>query len=65
MDVQRTGGEYIAMIKAAKFDAARDSISFPYLWWSRADLGILERWFGRTPPKDHEETLVNVVAVRL
>lgn len=62
MDVQRTAEEYIAMIRAAGFDVPERSISLPYLWWSRNDLGILERWFGITPPTDREETLINLVA---
>lgn len=64
MDVQRTADEYLAMIRAAGFTVAPESVSYPYLWWSRPDLGILERWFGMAPPREREETLVNLVAVR-
>jgi ubiquinone/menaquinone biosynthesis C-methylase UbiE len=64
MDVQRTAGEYLVMIRAAGFDVPTQSISYPYLWWSRNDLGILERWFGIPPASDHEETLLNCVAVK-
>ncbi|HEV2676095.1 MAG TPA: methyltransferase domain-containing protein [Aliidongia sp.] len=64
MEVQRSAEEYIAMIAEAGFAVAPASISYPYLWWSRSDLGILERCFGRTPPVGREETLVNLVAVR-
>jgi hypothetical protein len=39
-------------------------VSYPYLWWSRPDLGILQRWFDVAPSAKHEETLINAVAVR-
>jgi len=64
MTVQRTAGEYLAMIRSAGFRVGPGSISYPYLWWSRPDLGILERVLGIQPPKDREETLINLVAVR-
>jgi ubiquinone/menaquinone biosynthesis C-methylase UbiE len=63
MDVQRTAEEYLAMVRAAGFEFSERNVSMPYLWWSRPDLGILER-FG-VPPKEpgaRIETLVNVVA---
>jgi SAM-dependent methyltransferase len=63
MDVQRTAEEYLAMVRAAGFEFSERNVSMPYLWWSRPDLGILER-FG-FPPKERGarvETLVNVVA---
>ncbi|AVS77404.1 SAM-dependent methyltransferase [Paracidovorax avenae] len=63
MDVQRTAGEYIAMVRAAGFDVPDARISMPYLWWSRPDLGFLE-WIGRPVPREREETLVNLVATR-
>jgi ubiquinone/menaquinone biosynthesis C-methylase UbiE len=64
MDVQRSAPEYLAMIRTAGFDVPETAISYPYLWWSRNDLGLLERWFGLTPPHDREETLLNLVAVK-
>jgi ubiquinone/menaquinone biosynthesis C-methylase UbiE len=64
MEVQRTAAEYIAMVRDAGFRVAPEAISYPYLWWSRADLGILERWFGIAPRAGHEETLVNLVATK-
>jgi ubiquinone/menaquinone biosynthesis C-methylase UbiE len=64
MDVQRSAAEYLAMIRKAGFNVAERSISYPYLWWSRNDLGLLERWFGIKPPKNREETLLNCVAVK-
>ncbi|WP_374310514.1 class I SAM-dependent methyltransferase [Dongia sp.] len=64
MDVQRTAPEYLAMIRTAGFDVGESAISYPYLWWSRNDLGLFERWFGIKPPKIREETLLNCVAVK-
>lgn len=64
MEVQRTAEEYLSMVRGAGFEVAPSSISYPYLWWSRGDLGILERWFRIKPRPGHEETLINLVAVR-
>lgn len=64
MTVQRSADEYLAMIRAAGFRVEPSSISYPYLWWSRTDLGIRERVFGISPSRDHEETLINLVALR-
>jgi len=64
MDVQRSAEEYLSMIRSVGFSLAPGEISYPYLWWSRGDLGLLERWFGITPPRLREETLVNLVAIR-
>jgi len=62
MHVQKTAEEYIELIKNTGFTISSDSISYPFLWWSREDLGILENWFGIKPPKNKEETLVNLIA---
>jgi ubiquinone/menaquinone biosynthesis C-methylase UbiE len=64
MEVQRTAPEYLQMLRTAGFEVPQGSVSYPYLWWSREDLGILERWFGVQPKKEREETLLNVVAVK-
>jgi ubiquinone/menaquinone biosynthesis C-methylase UbiE len=64
MDVQRTAAEYVNMVRNAGFHVDADAVSCPYLWWSRADLGLRERVLGILPAKDREETLVNLVAVR-
>lgn len=64
MDIQKTATGYIDLIRGAGFRVPSDSVSFPYLWWSRKDLGIKENWFGIKPPDDREETLVNLVAIR-
>lgn len=64
MDVQKTAPEYLALVRSAGFEVKPESVSYPYLWWSREDLGIMERWFGIKPPADREETLINLVAVK-
>lgn len=64
MEVQKSADEYLALIRRAGFVVDADAISLPYLWWSRADLGIGERVFGIAPPTEREETLINLVAVR-
>ena len=38
-------------------------ISYPFLWWSRDDLGLFEK-LGFKPKQEREETLVNLVAVK-
>ena len=64
MDVQKSADEYLALVRGAGFQVSPESISYPYLWWSREDLGIAERWFGVQPPAQREETLINLVAVK-
>jgi ubiquinone/menaquinone biosynthesis C-methylase UbiE len=64
MEVQRTAPEYLQMLRAAGFVVPESAVSYPYLWWSREDLGIMERWFGVQPPAKREETLLNLVAVK-
>ena len=51
MHVQRTAAQYLAMIRDAGFTVDDAAVSYPYLWWSRSDLGIAERLFGVTPPR--------------
>ncbi len=62
MSVQKTAEEYLALIKNAGFTVAPEQLSYPYLWWSREDLAIGENWFGIKPPKEREETLINLIA---
>ena len=64
MEVQRSAPEYLQMLRQAGFEVADSAVSYPYLWWSRSDLGLLERVFGVAPPADREETLLNLVAVK-
>ncbi|MDE0854953.1 MAG: class I SAM-dependent methyltransferase [Nevskia sp.] len=64
MEVQRTAEEYLAMVRGAGFEVEPEAVSYPYLWWSRADLGIAERLLRIRPSPKHEETLINLVARR-
>jgi ubiquinone/menaquinone biosynthesis C-methylase UbiE len=64
MSVQKTAGEYIALIRGAGFTVSDRQISYPFLWWSREDFAILETCFGISPPEDREETLINLVAIK-
>lgn len=64
MHVQKTAPEYLALIRNSGFIVDADNISLPYLWWSRADLGLKETVLGIAPPSSREETLINLVAVR-
>jgi ubiquinone/menaquinone biosynthesis C-methylase UbiE len=65
MHVQRTAGEYMDMLRAQGFRFGAQNISFPYLWWSRSDLGALEFFGFRVPPPgEREETLINLVATK-
>ena len=63
MHVQKSAAEYLALIRCAGFELPPERVSFPYLWWSRSDFGILEKLGFPAPPK-REETLVNAVAIR-
>jgi ubiquinone/menaquinone biosynthesis C-methylase UbiE len=64
MHVQKTAGEYLQLVRDAGFVVDDRAISYPFLWWSREDLGIFERWFGIKPPSVREETLINLVAIK-
>jgi ubiquinone/menaquinone biosynthesis C-methylase UbiE len=64
MEVQKTAGEYLALVRSAGFQVAPQSISYPYLWWSREDLGLMERALRIKPNAVREETLINLVAVK-
>jgi ubiquinone/menaquinone biosynthesis C-methylase UbiE len=65
MEAQHSADEYIEMIRARGFEVSPENCSFPYLWWSRSDLGLRER-IGVPPPKPgaREETLINLVATK-
>jgi SAM-dependent methyltransferase len=63
MEVQKTAGEYISIIRDAGFELPDQRISLPYLWWSRPDIGFFE-WIGIPVPEKREETLVNAVAMK-
>ncbi|MCA1323282.1 class I SAM-dependent methyltransferase [Herbaspirillum sp. alder98] len=64
MEVQKTAEQYLALVRSAGFTVAPESVSYPFLWWSREDLGIMERVFKIKPPAVREETLINLVAVK-
>ena len=65
MDVQRSAGEYMDMLRAQGFRFGAENVSLPYLWWSRSDLGALEFFGLRVPqPGSREETLINLVATK-
>ncbi len=64
MEVQKTAPEYLALVRAAGFMVPDSQVSYPFLWWSREDLGLVERVLRIRPPKAREETLINLVATR-
>lgn len=65
MEVQKSAGEYEDMIRAQGFAFGPENVSYPFLWWSRWDLGTLEFWGLPVPkPGEREETLVNLVATK-
>jgi ubiquinone/menaquinone biosynthesis C-methylase UbiE len=64
MKVQKTAGEYLALIRDAGFSVDEQQISYPYLWWSREDMGVLENWFRIKPAAEREETLINLIAMK-
>ena len=64
MEVQKTAPEYLALVRAAGFVVPDAQVSYPFLWWSREDLGLVERVLRIKPPAVREETLINLVATR-
>ena len=64
MDVQKTAPEYLALVRAAGFSVPDSAVSYPFLWWSREDLGLLETALRIKPKAVREETLINLVAVK-
>ena len=66
MDVQKTAEQYLDLIQKAGFRFNENNISYPYLWWSREDLGIMQNVFRRPEPKhgQREETLLNLAATK-
>ena len=64
MDVQKTAPEYLAMVRNAGFSVPDSAVSYPFLWWSREDLGLMETALRIQPPAVREETLINLVAVK-
>jgi ubiquinone/menaquinone biosynthesis C-methylase UbiE len=66
MEVQKSADEYLNLIGKAGFDVEPHRVSFPYLWWSRSDLGLLNKLGIRKtpPPGQREETLLNLIAIK-
>ena len=64
MDVQKTAPEYLAMVRAAGFSVPESAVSYPFLWWSREDLGMLETMLRIKPKAVREETLINLVGIK-
>ncbi|MEQ7919657.1 class I SAM-dependent methyltransferase [Xanthomonas sp. WHRI 1810A] len=65
MHVQKSAAQYLEMLRSQGFAFGAQNVSYPYLWWSRAqDFGLLERLKLRKPRLfgQREETLINVVA---
>jgi len=64
MQMQKTAPEYLALVRAAGFAVPDTQVSYPFLWWSREDLGLVERVLRVKPPAVREETLINLVATK-
>jgi ubiquinone/menaquinone biosynthesis C-methylase UbiE len=66
MEVQKTAAEYLALVRAAGFEVRPEAVSYPFLWWSREDLGLAERLLRIAPPPQgqREETLINLAALK-
>ena len=64
MRVQKTAPEYLAMVRGAGFSVPDNAVSYPFLWWSREDLGLIESVLRVKPAAVREETLINLVAVK-
>ena len=62
MHVQKTAAQYLALVRGVGFEVVPQAVSYPFLWWSRPDLGLLERLLGIAPRADAEQTLINLVA---
>ncbi|MEP1383481.1 MAG: class I SAM-dependent methyltransferase [Paraglaciecola sp.] len=65
MHVQKTDLEYLSLLEKTGFNIQEAQISRPFLWWSRADLGLWEALTGKIEdPTSREETLINAVLYR-
>lgn len=64
MDVQKTAPEYLALVRSVGFSVPDSAVSYPFLWWSREDLGMLETVLRIKPKAVREETLINLVATK-
>ncbi|NRR32649.1 class I SAM-dependent methyltransferase [Oxalobacteraceae bacterium] len=64
MEVQKTAPEYLKLVRDAGFIVPDAAVSYPFLWWSREDLGVLESVFRIAPRAQREETLINLIATK-
>ncbi len=64
MAAQKSATEYVELLRHAGFLIRPEAIALPYHWWSRRDLGVMEHVFGVAPRPGHEETVINLVAVK-
>jgi ubiquinone/menaquinone biosynthesis C-methylase UbiE len=62
MHMQKTADQYLALVRSVGFDVTPESVSTPFLWWSRPDFGLLERALRIRPRPGQEQTLINLVA---
>ena len=63
MEVQKSAGECLELLRASGFEFEERNVSTPSPSWSRPDLGIRE-WLGRPAAADREPRLVHVAAIR-
>jgi SAM-dependent methyltransferase len=63
MRAQHLAEEYLTLLRVTGFRFDGRDVSTPYPWWSRPDLGVLER-LGQPVPTRRAETVVNVVAFK-
>jgi ubiquinone/menaquinone biosynthesis C-methylase UbiE len=63
MEAQRLAAEYLQLLRSVGFHFTDRHVATPYPWWSRPDLGLLERlgWPVRAP---REPTVLNAVAFK-
>ena len=63
MEVQRSPGEYVSLVRDAGFDVKEDCIRTPEPFWSRPDFG-LRRWLGRSTSAYTEASQLHLLASR-
>jgi SAM-dependent methyltransferase len=62
MDVQRSAGGYLELLRTSGFSFDQTSVSMPNPFWSRSDFGFRE-WLGRPARRTGEPRLVYVAAI--
>jgi len=62
MDVQRSAGGYLELLRASGFSFDQTSVSMPNPFWSRPDFGLRE-WLGRPARRTGEPRLLYAAAV--